>query len=70
MIVLLFNTKTHMLEIKSLDLVWDEKTYSNVTTIIDFVSFYEVRQRQDSTDKSIPIFRFPVSQTIIKYIHE
>lgn len=46
------------------------KEYPNVMTIKEFDGFYEVRQRQQSTDKNAPIWRVPINKTMIEYIHE
>jgi len=46
------------------------KEYPNVMTIKEMDGFYEVRQRQVTNDKNAPIWRVPITQTIIEYIHE
>jgi len=46
------------------------KEYPNVMTIKEFQGFYEVRQRQQTMDKNAPIWRLPINNTIIEYIHE
>jgi hypothetical protein len=50
--------------------LFSTKEYDNVMTIKEFDGFYEVRQRQQVTDKNVPIWRLPINQTIIEYNHE
>jgi hypothetical protein len=69
MIRITFNTKTHTMVIKD-DNTIGTKEYPNVMTIKEFQGFYEVRQRQQTTDKNAPIWRVPINNTIIEYIHE
>jgi len=68
MIRITFNTKTHTMTIQSDSI--GIKEYPNVMTIKEFQRFYEVRQRQQTTDKNAPIWRVPINQTIIEYVHE
>jgi len=68
MIIVRFNTKTHTMKIQSE--LFSTKEYDNVMTIKEFDGFYEVRQRQQVTDKNVPIWRLPINQTIIEYNHE
>jgi hypothetical protein len=67
MIILEFNTREH-----TLDATFDDNStqyYDNVMTIKYFEGFYEVLQKQ-SNGKNAPLFRVPLSKTIIKYTHE
>ena len=67
---LLFNTYNHTLEVNSTELEGTER-FDRVTTIkIHEEGYYEVLQRQEITDKNAPLFRFPISSTIIQYVHE
>lgn len=68
MIRITFNTNRHSMTIQSESM--GIKEYQNVMTIKEMTGFYEVRQRQQSTDKNAPIFRLPINHTIIEYIHE
>lgn len=70
MTILIFNTKEHTLQIDS-DYPHVKGTYTEVMTIQlsqQHYNFYEVFQ-EDNAGKKVPIFRFPISDTIIKYIH-
>ena len=67
MIELKFNTAEHTLEFTYRDVT---KTYSNVVTIKTHGDYYEVLQRQNSTDKNAPLFRTPINSTIIEFIHQ
>jgi len=69
MIRITFNTKTHSMVISD-DKTIGTKEYPNVMTIKEMDGFYEVRQRQVTSDKNAPIWRVPITQTIIEYIHE
>ena len=71
MIYIVFNTKEHSMTIK-----FDGgaiREYQNVTTIKEaqngYQGYYEVRQRKESIDKNVPIFRVPIPSTIIEYVH-
>jgi len=67
MIILEFNTREHTLDAT----FFDDSTqyYDNVMTIKYFEGFYEVLQKQ-SNGKNAPLFRVPLSSTVIKYTHE
>jgi hypothetical protein len=67
MITIKFDTFNHTLDY-SFDGV--NKTFENVTTIKVHEGYYEVLQRQLSTDKNAPLFRLPTNNTIIEFIHE
>jgi hypothetical protein len=49
-------------------LQWELTTYENVITIKPHDSYYEVIFTEDGINK--PIFRFPINQTIIRYVYE
>lgn len=67
MITIKFDTFNHTLDY-SFDGI--NKTFENVTTIKVHEGYYEVLQRQLSTDKNAPLFRLPTNNTIIEFIHE
>jgi len=67
MITIKFDTFNHTLDY-SFDGV--NKTFENVTTIKVHEGYYEVLQRQLSTDKNAPLFRLPINNTIIEFTHE
>jgi len=46
-------------------LVWKDIVYENVITITPRDRYYEVIVKHNDVNK--PIFRFPISQTILKY---
>ena len=62
MVYVKFNTKNHTL--------WYEgEMFENVMTIKTVSDlFYEVVQKTDEI--SVPLFRFPISRTVIKYEHK
>lgn len=67
MITLKFDTFNHTLDYYYGGM---ERTYSNVTTIKVHEGYYEVLQRQQTTDKNAPLFRLPMNNTIIEFVHE
>jgi len=67
MITIKFDTFNHTLDY-SFDGI--NKTFENVTTIKVHEGYYEVLQRQLSTDKNAPLFRLPINNTIIEFVHE
>jgi len=67
MIILEFNTREHTLDATFFD--ESPQYYENVMTIKYFEGFYEVLQKQ-SNGKNAPLFRVPLSSTVIKYTHE
>jgi len=67
MIILEFNTREHTLDVTFFD--ESPQYYDNVMTIKYFEGFYEVLQKQ-SNGKNAPLFRVPLSSTVIKYTHE
>jgi|TARA_B110000503_G_C7038196_1_gene367069 hypothetical protein len=70
MVLLLFNTYEHTLEVNFVDNL-EKYNYTNVTTIKTHEEgFYEVLQRQESSGKNTPLYRFPIDKTIIKFVHE
>ena len=50
------------------ELKFDGKIYENVITIKETQNYYEVIFRDGEISK--PLFRFPISQTIIHYSYE
>ena len=66
MITIKFDTFNHTLDY-SFDGI--NKTFENVTTIKVHEGYYEVLQRQLSTDKNAPLFRLPINNTIIEFVH-
>jgi len=67
--VLRFNTKEHTMTVVFSDGSGPSETKENVMTIKDYNGYYEVLQRQ-SNEKNAPIYRFPINNTMIVYIHE
>jgi hypothetical protein len=67
MITIKFDTFNHTLDY-SFDGI--NKTFENVTTIKVHEGYYEVLQRQMTTDKNAPLFRVPINNTIIEFTHE
>jgi len=69
MTILTFNTKDHTLEVAS-EFPEISGKYTDISTIslTQNHHFYEVYQEDDMARK-VPIFRFPIRDTIIKYIH-
>ena len=69
MTILTFNTKEHTLKVTS-EFPEISGSYTDITTISlpSGHHFYEVYQ-EDDMDRKVPIFRFPIKDTIIKYIH-
>jgi hypothetical protein len=62
MIYLKFNTKNHTL-------LYEEAMFENIMTIKPVSDlFYEVVQKTDEV--SVPLFRFPISRTVIQYEHK
>lgn len=70
MIHLLFNTLEHTLEVNFTDYGTD--SFENVTTIKTHSKdgYYEVLQKQETKDTNAPLFRFPITNTVIQYVHE
>jgi len=68
--ILIFNTKKHTLQVES-ESRHLRGVYSEIMTIQlsqAHYNFYEVYQEsQDS--RRVPLFRFPIQNTIIKYEH-
>jgi hypothetical protein len=67
MITIKFDTFKHTLEYYFDGI---DRTYENVTTIKVNEGYYEVLQRQQTTDKNAPLFRLPINNTIIEFVHE
>jgi hypothetical protein len=69
MTILTFNTKEHTIKVTS-EFPEISGSYTNITTIslVSGHHFYEVYQ-EDNMARRVPIFRFPIKDTIIKYIH-
>lgn len=69
MTILTFNTKEHTIKVTS-EFPEISGSYTNITTIslVSRHHFYEVYQ-EDNMARRVPIFRFPIKDTIIKYIH-
>ena len=67
MIEMKFNTANHTLEFTHRDVT---RHYENVVTIKTHDDYFEVLQRQSSNDKNAPLFRVPISSTIIEFEHE
>lgn len=67
MITLKFDTLNH-----TLDYSFDgfDTRYERVTTIKTHEGYYEVLQKQLATDKNAPLFKVPIQNTIIEYVHE
>ena len=66
---LLFNTYEHTLELY--DDNKNNDTFTNVSTIKTHTEgYYEVLQKDDVSGKNKPLFRLPIVNTIIQYVHE
>jgi len=70
MIHLLFNTYEHTLDVTFLETQESDK-FERVTTIKTHdEGYYEVLQRQTINEKNAPLFRFPIRNTVIQFVHE
>lgn len=69
MIHLLFNTYEHTLEVSFMDSD-DTDTFERVSTIKEHERYYEVLQKEENSGKNKPLFRFPINETIIQYVHD
>ena len=61
---LIFNTTT-----KTAEVIYENgvsKTYDDVPTVQIMEGFYEIRQTDLMEDKRFPVFRLPISQTVME----
>lgn len=68
--ILIFNTKKHTLQVES-ESPHLSGIYSEIMTIQlsgAHYNFYEVHQEGEGS-RRVPLFRFPIQHTIIKYEH-
>ena len=69
MIHLLFNTYEHTLEVNFSD-THESDTFDRVSTIKEHEKgYYEVLQKEEISGKNKPLFRFPINETVIQYVH-
>lgn len=70
MIHLLFNTYEHTLDVSFMDNN-ETDTFERVSTIKEHEKgYYEVLQKEENSGKNKPLFRFPINETIIQYVHD
>ena len=66
--VVRFNTSNHTLSIGWADGSGYTDEHENVMTIREGAGYYEILQRQEN-GKNAPIYRLPINNTIIRYMH-